>query len=37
LIIAEGMNGVRKLRSAFPGVPIVADLKTMDGDGWRLK
>ena len=33
LIIAEGMNGVRALRSDFPGVPIVADLKTMDG-GW---
>lgn len=33
LIIAEGMNGVRALRGAFPGVPIVADLKTMDG-GW---
>jgi 3-hexulose-6-phosphate synthase len=33
LIIAEGMNGVRALRKAFPGVPIVADLKTMDG-GW---
>ena len=33
LIIAEGMNGVRALRSAFPDVPIVADLKTMDG-GW---
>jgi len=33
LIIAEGMNGVRALRSAYPGVPIVADLKTMDG-GW---
>jgi 3-hexulose-6-phosphate synthase len=31
LIIAEGMNGVRALRKAFPGVPIVADLKTMDG------
>jgi 3-hexulose-6-phosphate synthase len=31
LIIAEGMNGVRALRSAYPGVPIVADLKTMDG------
>jgi 3-hexulose-6-phosphate synthase/6-phospho-3-hexuloisomerase len=25
------MNGVRALRGAFPGVPIVADLKTMDG------
>ena len=33
LIIAEGMNGVRALRGEFPGVPIVADLKTMDG-GW---
>ncbi|MEI6234118.1 MAG: orotidine 5'-phosphate decarboxylase / HUMPS family protein [Planctomycetota bacterium] len=31
LIIAEGMNGVRELRRAFPNVPIVADLKTMDG------
>ena len=33
LIIAEGMNGVRALRAEFPGVPLVADLKTMDG-GW---
>src|SRR3984893_2846188 len=33
LIIAEGMHGVRALRKEFPGVPIVADLKTMDG-GW---
>src|SRR6201996_2847045 len=33
LIIAEGMNGERALRAAFPEVPIVADLKTMDG-GW---
>ena len=33
LIIAEGMNGVRALRKEFPGIPIVADLKTMDG-GW---
>jgi len=33
LIIAEGMNGVRALRKAFPQTPIVADLKTMDG-GW---
>lgn len=33
LIIAEGMNGIRALRAEFPGVPIVADLKTMDG-GW---
>src|SRR5688500_14362139 len=33
LIIAEGMHGVRALRERFPDVPIVADLKTMDG-GW---
>jgi 3-hexulose-6-phosphate synthase/6-phospho-3-hexuloisomerase len=33
LIIAEGMNGVRALRSEFPDKPIVADLKIMDG-GW---
>jgi 3-hexulose-6-phosphate synthase/6-phospho-3-hexuloisomerase len=33
LIISEGMNGVRELRERFPEVPIVADLKTMDG-GW---
>src|SRR6187401_1718687 len=33
LIIAEGMHGVRALREHFPGTPIVADLKTMDG-GW---
>src|SRR5882757_5157183 len=32
-ILAEGLNGVKKLREHFPGVPIVADLKTMDG-GW---
>ncbi len=31
LILAEGLHGVRKLRVAFPEVPIVADLKTMDG------
>ena len=31
LILAEGLHGVRKLREHFPGVPIVADLKTMDG------
>jgi 3-hexulose-6-phosphate synthase/6-phospho-3-hexuloisomerase len=30
-ILAEGMHGVRALRSEFPDVPIVADLKTMDG------
>jgi 3-hexulose-6-phosphate synthase/6-phospho-3-hexuloisomerase len=31
LILAEGLNCVKKLRARFPGVPIVADLKTMDG------
>lgn len=31
LIIAHGMKGVRALRERFPDVPIVADLKTMDG------
>jgi 3-hexulose-6-phosphate synthase len=31
LILAEGLNGVKKLREAFPKIPIVADLKTMDG------
>lgn len=31
LILAEGLHGVKKLHEAFPGVPIVADLKTMDG------
>ncbi len=31
LLLAEGLHGVRKLRENFPAVPIVADLKTMDG------
>lgn len=31
LILAEGLHGVQKLREAFLDVPIVADLKTMDG------
>lgn len=33
LILAEGLHGVRALRQAFPNIPIVADLKTMDGAG----
>jgi 3-hexulose-6-phosphate synthase len=33
LIISEGMNSIRALRAEFPGVPIVADLKCMDGGG----
>jgi 3-hexulose-6-phosphate synthase/6-phospho-3-hexuloisomerase len=31
LILAEGLHGVKQLRAAFPNIPIVADLKTMDG------
>ena len=31
LILAEGLHGVRALSERFPTVPIVADLKTMDG------
>jgi len=31
LILAEGLHGVKKLHENFPGIPIVADLKTMDG------
>lgn len=31
LILAEGLRSVRVLRESFPEVPIVADLKTMDG------
>lgn len=31
LILAEGLHAIRGLRSRFPNVPIVADLKTMDG------
>ena len=30
-ILAEGCHGIKRLREVFPGVPIVADLKTMDG------
>lgn len=33
LIIAHGMHGVRELKARWPEVPVVADLKTMDG-GW---
>jgi 3-hexulose-6-phosphate synthase/6-phospho-3-hexuloisomerase len=31
MILAHGLHGVRALRKEFPNVPIVADLKTMDG------
>ena len=30
LLKSEGLDAVRKLREAFPGVPLVADTKTMD-------
>ena len=33
LIISDGMGAVRELRRLHPDVPIIADLKTMDG-GW---
>ena len=33
LIITHGMKAVKALRARYPNVPIVADLKTMDG-GW---
>lgn len=33
LILAEGLHGIRALRREFPQVPLVADLKTMDGAG----
>ncbi len=33
LILAEGLRGVQAMRAAYPNVPIVADLKTMDGAG----
>ena len=31
LLLAEGLHCVERLRERFPDVPIVADLKTMDG------
>jgi 3-keto-L-gulonate-6-phosphate decarboxylase len=33
LILGEGLHAVGALKGEFPGVPIVADLKTMDGAG----
>ena len=33
LILGEGLHAVAALREEFPGIPIVADLKTMDGAG----
>ncbi|MCY3906740.1 MAG: orotidine 5'-phosphate decarboxylase [Anaerolineaceae bacterium] len=33
LILAEGLHGVCALHRAYPDVPLVVDLKTMDGAG----
>lgn len=33
LLLAEGLHAVRAFREEFPDMPIVADLKTMDGAG----
>lgn len=33
LILAEGLHAVAALHREFPGKPVVADLKTMDGAG----
>jgi len=38
LILAEGFAWCEKIAmKIFPGIPIVADLKTMDGDTLKLK
>ena len=37
LILAEGLHCVRALRTEFPDMPIIADLKTMDGAGLEGK
>lgn len=31
LVLAEGLHGVRALRSEYPTTPLIVDLKTMDG------
>ncbi len=33
LILGEGLHAVKALKKEFPGHPVVADLKTMDGAG----
>src|SRR2546430_16462620 len=37
LIKSEGMEGVRELKKSFPGVTIVADLKTMDTGAFEVE
>ena len=33
LIVAQGYSAIGKLADAFPGIPVLADYKTMDGGG----
>ncbi|MGA1793792.1 MAG: 3-hexulose-6-phosphate synthase [Thermoplasmatota archaeon] len=37
LIKSEGMDSIRKLRDQFPGMELVADLKTMDTGGFETE
>jgi 3-hexulose-6-phosphate synthase len=37
LILAEGVSAIRALRAEFPDVPIVADLKAMDGGALEME
>jgi 3-hexulose-6-phosphate synthase/6-phospho-3-hexuloisomerase len=37
LIKSEGMDAIRKLRDEFPGMEIVADMKTMDTGGFETE
>jgi len=37
LLKSEGLDAVRKLREKFPGVPIVADTKTMDAGRMEME
>ncbi|HTE05569.1 MAG TPA: orotidine 5'-phosphate decarboxylase / HUMPS family protein [Planctomycetota bacterium] len=37
LLKSEGLDAVRKLRERFPGVPIVADTKTMDAGRMEME
>jgi 3-hexulose-6-phosphate synthase/6-phospho-3-hexuloisomerase len=37
LIKSEGMDAIRKLRQEFPGIEIVADVKTMDTGGFETE
>lgn len=37
LVLAEGVHAIRALHERFPGHPIVADLKIMDGGGLETR